>query len=77
MGIKFQKVVCTIVTLVFLAYTGWASGERKVVNLDGTWEIAGGMLGVVPNEFSHRVSVPGLADMFYRDFIPCFYIRGW
>jgi len=63
MNIKFRKVICTIVALVFLTQTDWAAGERKVINLDGTWEIAEGTLGVIPKEFSHRVPVPGLADM--------------
>ena len=63
MNIKFRKVICTIVAMVFLTYADWAAGERKVINLNGTWEIAEGTLGVVPKEFSHRVPVPGLADM--------------
>jgi len=63
MNIKFRKIICAIAVLVFLAHADWASGERKVINLDGTWEIAEGALEMIPKEFSHRVPVPGLADM--------------
>ncbi len=39
------------------------SAERKVIPLDGVWEIAEGSLEAIPADFSHTVAVPGLADM--------------
>lgn len=39
------------------------SAERKVVSLDGVWEIAEGSRDTIPADFSHTVAVPGLADM--------------
>ena len=42
------------------------SGEeagRKVISLDGTWEIAEGSMDKCPASFGHKVPVPGLVDM--------------
>ena len=36
---------------------------RKVVSLDGAWEIEEGAFGTVPGSFSHKVPVPGLVDL--------------
>ena len=36
---------------------------RKVISLDGTWDIAEGAMDSVPAEFAARVPVPGLVDM--------------
>jgi len=38
-------------------------GARKVINLNGTWEVEQGGMDSVPTEFSHKVAVPGLVDM--------------
>jgi hypothetical protein len=38
-------------------------GARRVVNLDGTWELAEGGMDSVPVEYEHEVPVPGLVDM--------------
>ena len=40
-----------------------ALAARRVVNLDGTWEIAQGSADAEPKSFPARVPVPGLADM--------------
>jgi len=40
-----------------------ASNLRKVVSLDGTWEIAQGSISEVPKEFDHTAAVPGIVTM--------------
>lgn len=39
------------------------AGPRRVLSLDGTWEIAEGTLAAVPATFSRTVSVPGLVSL--------------
>lgn len=46
-----------------LAATAVGAGERVVVPLDGTWEIAEGSLSHPPAEYTHTAPVPGLADL--------------
>jgi beta-galactosidase len=55
--------VLLIVTVVF-ALSGCTSGRqgRKVLRLDGNWQIAEGAMDAMPASFDHRVDVPGLAD---------------
>ncbi len=36
---------------------------RKVVPLDGTWQIEQGAMDAMPKEFKHTIVVPGLVDM--------------
>jgi hypothetical protein len=36
---------------------------RQTISLDGAWQIAEGTMEQIPAEFSHKVPVPGLADM--------------
>ena len=38
-------------------------GARKVISLNGEWEIEQGGMDSVPRQFGHKVAVPGLADM--------------
>ncbi|MGA2069627.1 MAG: glycoside hydrolase family 2 TIM barrel-domain containing protein [Thermoguttaceae bacterium] len=56
---------CGTVALVLaaLATEARAEGGRKVVSLDGTWQIAEGPMSQRPKAFDHQVPVPGLADM--------------
>lgn len=42
---------------------------RKVLSLDGTWQIAEGRMDVIPAEFSRTVPVPGLVDMAAPAFV--------
>jgi len=37
--------------------------QRRVINLNGTWEIAEGSMDAIPKTFEHTVPVPGLVDM--------------
>ncbi|MHC4719699.1 MAG: glycosyl hydrolase 2 galactose-binding domain-containing protein, partial [Planctomycetota bacterium] len=39
------------------------TGARRLISLDGTWEITQGSMDSVPNRFEHTVPVPGLVDM--------------
>ena len=38
-------------------------GSRRIISLDGAWEIAEGALNAIPDSFTHHVPVPGLVDM--------------
>jgi beta-galactosidase len=44
-------------------FRGGRTGQRHVINLNGTWEIAEGSMDSVPKTFEHAVPVPGLVDM--------------
>ena len=55
---------------VFAVLLGCASapsaaktGPRKVVNLNGKWQVEQGDTDSVPKQFGHKVPVPGLVDM--------------
>ena len=51
------------VATTFCAHATAASQGRRVVCLDGSWEIAQGTMDEMPPSFTHHVPVPGLADM--------------
>ncbi|MEJ2702314.1 MAG: glycoside hydrolase family 2 TIM barrel-domain containing protein [Sedimentisphaerales bacterium] len=36
---------------------------RRIIDLNGTWGIAGGSMDSIPESFTHKVPVPGLVDM--------------
>jgi beta-galactosidase len=38
-------------------------GERKVISLNGIWQIAEGGMEKIPSRFDHSIVVPGLLDM--------------
>lgn len=40
-----------------------SDGPRRIIKLDGIWEIVEGDMNSVPDEFTHKVPVPGLVDM--------------
>ena len=52
-----------LVLLMASATTARAEVGRKVVSLDGAWQIAEGTMEDVPKRFDRRAPVPGLADM--------------
>lgn len=52
-----------------LATAAQEAAPRTVVSLDGLWEIAQGGLEQPPQEFKHRVPVPGLADLAQPAFV--------
>ncbi len=53
--------LCVVGTLY--AHATAAGQGRRVVCLDGSWEIAQGAMDQIPARFTHHVPVPGLADM--------------
>ncbi|MCX6865185.1 MAG: hypothetical protein NTV46_03010 [Verrucomicrobia bacterium] len=55
-------VMVLVVGCVLLPAPAAADG-RRVISLDGTWQVAEGAMGEVPKTFDHQVAVPGLADM--------------
>jgi hypothetical protein len=64
MMIAFRQIrVLGILAAFFLASVVWAAGERKVISLDGEWQIAEGAMDKMPAKFDRRVPVPGLVDM--------------
>ena len=46
-----------------LAFCADNSSSRRIISLDGRWEIAEGGMDSVPRSFEHKVPVPGLVDM--------------
>jgi beta-galactosidase len=36
---------------------------RRVINLNGAWQVAEGTMDTIPSQFEHTVPVPGLVDM--------------
>jgi len=65
MTMKQQKTLAVVVVLCGLLCSGNASaGGRQTVSLDGRWQIEESKLGdVMPMEYEHTVSVPGLANL--------------
>ncbi len=59
--------IAAIVTLVCCAglagLSGAADSARRVISLDGTWQIEEGTMNARPEKFEHTVPVPGLADL--------------
>ncbi len=39
------------------------SGPRRIISLNGPWQVAEGTMDIVPSQFEHTVPVPGLVDM--------------
>jgi hypothetical protein len=52
-----------------LAHAKENTGHRRVINLDGTWQIAEGKMDVVPTAFNRTVPVPGLVSLAQPAFI--------
>ena len=49
--------------LLLLASAAQAQEGRKVLLLNGVWEVAEGSMDQIPQRFDHHVVVPGLVDM--------------
>ncbi|MFI5454496.1 MAG: glycoside hydrolase family 2 TIM barrel-domain containing protein [Isosphaerales bacterium] len=58
-------ILLTIVLRVTLAPAGEVDPEqpRRVINLDGLWQVEQGGMEGMPAAFTHTVAVPGLLDM--------------
>lgn len=52
-----------LLAVLGLAAAAAAQEPRRVIPLDGTWEIAEGRMDPVPERFDRKVPVPGLVDM--------------
>ncbi len=39
------------------------ANSRRVIDLNGTWQVAEGAMDSMPKQFEHTVPVPGLIDM--------------
>jgi hypothetical protein len=61
------RTSCVLAGLILLAAPAFAAaadeGGRQSISLDGTWEIAEGVMAKAPAAFDRKVSVPGLIDM--------------
>ncbi|QNN24094.1 hypothetical protein HED60_18075 [Planctomycetales bacterium ZRK34] len=65
-GIMIRSVtsLAWIATIVLLgARVGQAAEPRRVISLDGIWQVAEGAMNQQPANFDHTVPVPGLLDM--------------
>jgi len=68
---EYRRQVATLVFcilfpasfLVNAALSAERAGGRRIINLNGTWEIAEGSMDSMPASFTHAVPVPGLVDM--------------
>ncbi|MCY3023397.1 MAG: discoidin domain-containing protein [Planctomycetota bacterium] len=60
---RYHEVVLVLAAL--LVAPGATGGEepRKVISLDGPWEIGEGAMDKAPDKFESKVPVPGFADM--------------
>jgi len=63
-----KQSLCLCIAAVLFCTALQAAGEktvssRRIISLDGTWEIAEGALNAFPDSFTHHVPVPGLVDM--------------
>ncbi len=63
MTASHRRLCLLIVTAAFALHAGTARADRRVVRLDGAWQIAQGSMDRIPEAFTHRVPVPGLVDM--------------
>jgi len=60
---------CTLAWMVVLAAVAWPPAQasegtaRKIVSLDGTWQVAEGKMDQIPQAFERQAPVPGLVDM--------------
>jgi len=62
------NIILLLIALILLlgshiAFCAGNSSSRRIISLDGRWEIAEGSMDSVPKSFEHKVPVPGLVDM--------------
>ncbi len=60
--IRAAKVLLVMTAAFTLSACASAPRGRKVLRLDGSWQIAEGDMERVPSVFDHRINVPALAD---------------
>lgn len=75
MNLRNHKIILTLIVLMVAAniygntLKPIITGSRKVVSLNGTWQIAEGGMGTIPVAFNREIPVPGLVDMAIPAFI--------
>lgn len=67
-AIRFHRQAWVLAIAVFsllggTALAAEATSPRKVLSLDGNWQIEQGTMESAPKDFTHTVVVPGLVDM--------------
>ena len=62
-SVRLRNILGVVSVVLIMLNAAPAGGARRVVNLDGVWEIAQGKADAAPKSFPGRVPVPGLADM--------------
>jgi beta-galactosidase len=58
-----RLIVVSLFIGVPVALCSESSGPRRIIDLNGTWEVAQGGMDSAPEKFQHTVLVPGLVDM--------------
>jgi len=64
-----EPSVCLAARLRLASPRREQSHARRIIRLDGTWDIAQGTRDRVPQQFDHKVPVPGLVDMAKPAFV--------
>ena len=61
---RLHDIVRWLFTLLIVLFPlARAENVRKILSLDGTWQLAEGSLDAIPKAFDHQVVVPGLVSM--------------
>ena len=61
---RLHGIVRWLFTLLIVLFPlARAENVRKILSLDGTWQLAEGSLDAIPKAFDHQVVVPGLVSM--------------
>jgi hypothetical protein len=55
--------LAVLASTTILAVSAQAAALRRVISLDGVWQVAEGTLDTIPSRFDRRVAVPGLIDV--------------
>ncbi len=64
-----RRTIFKLLLVIFIVFAeniascAEASNPRRIISLDGTWEISEGAMDSIPGSFDHQVPVPGLVDM--------------
>jgi beta-galactosidase len=56
-------IAISLLVAVPAALSSESAGPRRIMDLNGTWEVAEGGMDSTPTRFTHTVPVPGLLDM--------------
>jgi hypothetical protein len=56
-------VLCLSGCLLVMSLAAAPAAGRRIISLDGTWQLAEGQVNHKPAQFDHTVPVPGLVDL--------------